>query len=296
MRKFIAITLLFTSLIGLNAQSELLPKGLTADTYTNEFLDSLDVKKKLEINDYSMFGISYGVNLSQVTWNPAQNQDMLLIPMNIGISYTKYGKMFGYMPFFGFQIGLNYTKEGYQFEYNEEKDYTYTIEGAEKAIYDVVEMPLFMHCHYDMWNFKIMANVGCYGGYRLAIQRFPGETGWVKDELKNSFTETDRRWDYGIKGGVGFALVFDPVEIHFQAAYKHSLSSLYEPDHYSEYYYRFAYPSNIIASVGLHFHLSKRTGRTKAEIKQMAKDMIYNPEIYNNGNTESRSRTSNNRR
>jgi hypothetical protein len=150
--------------------------------------------------------------------------------------------------------------------------------------------------HYDMWNFKIMANVGCYGGYRLAIQRFPGETGWVKDELKNSFTETDRRWDYGIKGGLGFALVFDPVEIHFQAAYKHSLSSLYEPDHYSEYYYRFAYPSNIIASVGLHFHLSKRTGRTKAEIKQMAKDMIYNPEIYNNGNTESRSRTSNNRR
>ena len=158
MRKFIAIILLFSSVIGLRAQSDLLPKGLTAGTYTEEFLDSLDVKKKLEINDYSMLGVSYGVNLSQVTWNPAQKQDMLLLPMNIGISYTKYGKMFGYMPFFGFQIGLNYTKEGYQFEYNEDKDYTYTIEGAEKAVYDVLEMPLFMHCHYDMWNFKIIAN------------------------------------------------------------------------------------------------------------------------------------------
>jgi hypothetical protein len=259
-------------------------------------LDTIDIKKKLNINDYMMFGVQYGVGLSQVMWNPTQKQDLVFTPINFGVSVTKYQKMFGYMPFFGFQAGVFFAREGYQFKRNDNTDYIYKVEGAEKALIDVVEVPMLFQFHYDMWNFKIMANVGCYGGYRLAIQRFPGETGWVKDELKNSFTETDRRWDYGIKGGLGFALVFDPVEIHFQAAYKHSLSSLYEPDHYSEYYYRFAYPSNIIASVGLHFHLSKRTGRTKAEIKQMAKDMIYNPEIYNNGNTESRSRTSNNRR
>ena len=259
-------------------------------------LDTIDIKKKLNINDYMMFGVQYGAGLSQVMWNPTQKQDLVFTPVNFGVSVTKYQKMFGYMPFFGFQAGVFFAREGYQFKRNDNTDYIYKVEGAEKALIDVVEVPMLFQFHYDMWNFKIMANVGCYGGYRLAIQRFPGETGWVKDELKNSFTETDRRWDYGIKGGVGFALVFDPVEIHFQAAYKHSLSSLYEPDHYSEYYYRFAYPSNIIASVGLHFHLSKRTGRTKAEIKQMAKDMIYNPEIYNNGNTESRSRTSNNRR
>ena len=112
----------------------------------------------------------------------------------------------------------------------------------------------------------------------------------------NSFKDTDRRWDYGIKGGVGFALVFDPVEVQFQVAYKHSLSSLYEPDHYSEYYYRFAYPSNIVASVGLNFHLSKRTGRTKAELKKMAKELVYTPENIYNGNTESTSRTGSNRR
>ena len=259
-------------------------------------LDTIDIKKKLNINDYMMFGVQYGAGLSQVMWNPTQKQDLVFTPVNFGVSVTKYQKMFGYMPFFGFQAGVFFAREGYQFKRNDNTDYIYKVEGAEKALIDVVEVPMLFQFHYDMWNFKIMANVGCYGGYRLAIQRFPGETGWVKDELKNSFTETDRRWDYGIKGGGGFALVFDPVEIHFQAAYKHSLSSLYEPDHYSEYYYRFAYPSNIIASVGLHFHLSKRTGRTKAEIKQMAKDMIYNPEIYNNGNTESRSRTSNNRR
>ena len=122
---------------------------------------------------------------------------------------------------------------------------------------------------------KILANIGCYAGYRLSIERFPGETGSVKEELQHSFMDTDRRIDYGIKGGLGFGIIFDPIEIHIQAMYKHSLGTLYEPDHYSEYYYRFAYPSNIIFSAGVHFQLTKRTGQTKAGLKKLAKDMVY---------------------
>ena len=275
-----------------------------ADEYTladiqamsNAQLDTINVKKKLNINDYTMFGVQYGVGLSQVMWNPTQKQEMVFTPVNFGVTFTKYQKMFGYMPYFGFQAGVFYAREGYQFKYNQNNNYIYKVEGAEKALIDVVEAPILFQFHYDMWNFKIMANIGCFAGYRLSIQRFPGETGYVKEELMNSFKDTDRRWDYGIKGGVGFALVFDPVEVQFQVAYKHSLSSLYEPDHYSEYYYRFAYPSNIVASVGLNFHLSKRTGRTKAELKKMAKELVYTPENINNGNTESTSRTGSNRR
>lgn len=263
---------------------------------TDEQLDTINVKKKLVINDYMMVGVQYGAGLSQVMWNPGQKQEMVFTPLNFGVTFTKYQKMFGYMPYFGFQAGLFYAREGYQFKMNANTGYIYKVEGAEKALIDVIEAPVLFQFHYDMWNFKIMANIGCYAGYRLAIHRFPGETGYVKDELVHSFTDTDRRWDYGLKGGVGFGLVFDPVEIHFQASYKHSLSSLYSPDHYSEYYYRFAYPSNIVVSVGLHYHLSKRSGKTKAEIKKMAKDMVYTPEKFNNGNTESKSRTGSNRR
>ena len=248
---------------------------LNVDSITDEQLDTIDVKKKLFINDYSMIGIQYGAGLSQVMWNPSQKQDMLFSPINVGVTFTTYQKMFGYMPFFGFQAGIFYAKEGYQFEYNEDKDYIYTIEGAEKAVLEVIEVPLLFQFHYDTWNFKILAQVGCYGGYRLGIERFPGKTGHVKDELRYSFKDTDRRMDYGIKGGVGFALVFEPVEIHFQASYKHSLSSLYEPDYYSEYYYRYGYPQNIVVSVGTHFHITKRSGKTKAEIKKMAKDIVY---------------------
>lgn len=253
------------------------------DTLTNEFLDTLNIRRKTKINDYSLIGVHYGVGLSRVMFNPTQKQDMVFMPYNVGVTYTKYGKMFGYMPYFGFQVGFYYGQEGYQFEYNEERNYTYKIEGAEKAVIDMIEVPVLAHMHIDFWNMKVMANIGCYAGYRLGIERFPGKTGFVKDEMVHSFKDTDRRMDYGIKGGLGFGLIFDPIEIHIQAMYKHSLSSLYEPDHYSEYYYRFAYPSNIIISAGVHFQLTKRTGRTKAQLKKLAKEMVY-------GNTESTDR------
>lgn len=253
---------------------------------TDAQLDTINVKKKLVINDYAMIGFQYGVGLSQVMWNPKQKQDMLFVPVNAGVTVTKYAKMFGFLPYFGFQAGLFYAREGYRFKYDKDNDYTYTVEGAEKAIMDVIEVPLLLQCHVDLWNFKFMVNLGCYGGYRLAIERFPGKSGSVAPEVQHSFLPTDRRWDYGIKGGVGFGLVFDPVEIHIQAMYKHSMSTLYNPDYYSEYHYRFAYPTNIVISAGVHFQITKRTGKTKAQLKKMARDMVYqtNENISINGN------------
>ena len=282
MRKILIAVLLVLGSLELSSQEKMkvtsdivAEKIRKEDTWTNEYLDTLNLKRKLDINDYTMIGIHYGVGLSQVMWNPSQKQDFAFIPYNVGVTFTKYGKMFGYMPYFGFQAGILYTQEGYQFEYNKDKNYTYKIEGAEKAIYDVIEVPVLAHIHIDFWNMKVMANIGCYGGYRLAIERFPGKTGYVKDELVHSFKDTDRRIDYGIKGGLGFGFVFDPIEIHLQAMYKHSFATLYEPNHYSEYYYRFAYPSNIIISAGVHFQLTKRTGLTKVQIKKQAKEMVY---------------------
>lgn len=277
---FIALSLLMAGSMAaqtkISAEQDILKHiDIRGNELTNEYLDTLSIKKNTEINDYSMIGVHYGMGLSRVMWNPTQQQDMLLMPYNIGVTYTKYGKMFGFMPFFGFQIGLLYTQEGYQFKYNEERHYVYKVEGAEKAILDVIEMPLLAHMHFDFWNMKILANIGCYAGYRIGIERFPGKTGSVMPELVHSFKDTDRRIDYGIKGGLGFGFVFDPIEIHLQAMYKHSLSSLYEPDYYSEYYYRYAYPSNIIITAGIHYQLTKRTGKTKADLKKAAKELVY---------------------
>ena len=257
------------------------------DSIPDIVLDTINVNKKTFINDYSMIGVQYGAGLSQVMWNPSQRQEMILMPYNFGVTFTRYGKMFGYMPYFGFQVGVFYGQEGYQFKKNEDTGYTYTIQGADKAIMDVIEVPVLSHMHIDFWKMKVMADIGFYVGYRLNIHRFPFDGEYKNNDyaaMQDSFLETDNRWDYGIKGGVGFGFIFDPVEIHIKAAYKHALSSLYEPDHYSKYYYRYAYPSNIIVSVGLHFHLTKRTGRTKAELKKEAKELVYGTESFNSIN------------
>lgn len=246
-----------------------------SDTLTDAYLDTVAVNKKGSINDYCLLGVQYGVGLSQVLWNPSQKQEMVFVPYNFGVTFTKYGKMFGYMPYFGFQAGVFFAREGYRFKYNKESDYTYKVEGAESAMLNLIEVPVMAHMHIDFWKMKVLVNVGCYGGYRLGIQRFAGNTGNVPPEKEHSFIETDRRWDYGIKAGLGFGLVFDPIEIHIEGMYKHSLSSLYEPDYYSKDYYRFAYPSNIIISVGLHVQITKRTGMTKAQLKKMAKELVY---------------------
>ena len=246
-----------------------------ADTLTNEFLDTVTVKKKLKLNDYSLIGVQYGAALSQVMWNPTQDQKMLLIPVNVGVTYTLYGKMFGYMPYFGIQTGIFYAREGYEFEKNEDTGYTPNVAGAKKAVMDVLEVPILSHMHVDFWHFKIIAQIGMFAGYRMSIHRDPIGPNTMDAAIANSFLKTDNRFDYGIKGGLGFGLVFDPIELHIQAMYKHSFSSLYEPDHYSQYYYRYAYPSNIIISAGLHFQLTRRSGLSKKELKKQAREIVY---------------------
>jgi hypothetical protein len=255
-----------------------MPIKSAVDSIPDEILDTIKISKKTFINDYSLIGIQYGAGLSQVMWNPSQKQEMIIMPYNFGVTYTRYGKMFGYMPYFGFQVGIFYGQEGYKFKKSNDSGYTYTIQGADKAIMDVIEIPFVSHMHIDFWKMKVMAEIGFFGGCRLKIHRFPFE-GEYKNEsyaaMQNSFLDTDRRIDYGIKGGLGFGFIFDPIEIHLKATYKHSLSSLYEPDHYSKYYYRYAYPSNIVISAGIHFQLTKRTGKTKAQLKKEAKELVY---------------------
>ncbi len=251
------------------------------DTLTNDFLDSLKLNKKVVINDYMMIGIQYGAGLSRVSWNPQKNQQFLVTPYSVGITFTRYGKMFGYMPYFGIQAGLFYGREGYKFELDREKgigDYE-VVEGAESAIMDIIELPILAHVHIDFWKMKLLVNLGLFGGYRLNIYRTPCQELYQRNpsyaQYQDTFTPTDNRFDYGIKGGLGFGFIFDPIEIHLQAMYKHSFSSLYQPDHASEYYYRYAYPYNFIISAGIHFQLTKRVGKTKKDLKKEAYHRVY---------------------
>ena len=276
MKRHIELTILLLMICAFAAAKDGKPRksvvaqALDTVSYSDEYLDTVNVKKALAINDYTLLGVHYGVGLNQMNWTPSMEQKMLFTPVNVGISWTRYGKMFGYMPYFGIQIGALYTKEGYRLKEG------YKVHGASTAVMQIIEMPVLAHIHYDFWKMKLMVNIGFYAAYRLSIQRI-GDA--VRDEYEYNFTETDYRWDYGIKGGAGFGFIFDPVEIHFNAWYKYGFGSLYKPNYYSEYYYRYATASNFVFTVGLHFQITKRTGKTNHELKKEAR-ALFDSKLY----------------
>ena len=247
---------------------------LKADQYSDIYLDTVKVNRVFELNDYSMIGVEYGVSFSRMLFNPPQTQTNLFSPNTFGIFYTQYGKMFNYLPYFGLKVGFRYSHEGYKFKENKDTKTTYNIEGATEAIMDVAEVPLMAHLHLDGLHYTIMADAGIYGGYRLNIKR----TGdGVDESIVNSFLDTDRRFDYGLCGGVGFGLVFDPFEFHFNVNVRYSWGTIYDPDYVSKDYYRFAYPFDIMATAGVYFQLTRRTGRGKAQLRREAYNQVYNP-------------------
>lgn len=240
--------------------------------YSDEYLDSVRLDRTLKLNDYPMIGIVYGGSMNRMIFTPVHKQKSVIIPEYFGVVFTKYSKMFNTLPYFGFQLGIFYGHEAYEFKADEETGQIATIEGATKAVYDIVEVPFLMHGHYDFRHAKIIANLGLYGGYRFKIHR----TGpYVSPELAESFKDTDLKLDYGLQGGLGFGLVFSPVELHINATLRYSWATLYKPDYQSEYVYRYAYPFDVMLTAGLHFQLGKRTGKTKKVLRQEAYRIVY---------------------
>lgn len=248
-------------------------------TYSDAYLDTVNVNRVFEVNDYSLLGVEYGVSFNRMSFNPPYSQTTLFVPNTFGVFYTRYGKMFGYLPYFGFKLGLRYSHEGYKFKEDEEDRYVPSIEGATQAVMDVIEVPFMAHMHLDGLHYKVMLDIGIYGGYRKSIKR-TGEN--IPESLVNSFKDTDRRFDYGLCGGLGFGLVFDPVEFHVNANLRYSWGTIYDPDYASQDYFRFAYPFDVMVTAGVYFQLTRRTGRGKAQLRREAYQQVYYPKQNEN--------------
>jgi len=264
---------------------------LTVCALASAQTDSLSAEKipvKKAINDYWSVGVSYGVTLSRMTFNPrVASQDWLITPNTISVNFTKYCKMFGYMPYFGVEFGFTYGHQGFVFKQDPTSEfvnaYSICTEGdLTKMSYitqeriDIFKIPAKAKFHVDIEPVAITANLGFYGGWRKSIERL-GPT--VDPDIVRNFMSTDRRFDYGLEGGVGIGFYLDPVEIHFGVLADWSWNSLVDPqtrpDQYSHYYYRFANPLDIIVNMGIAFQLTKRRGKTNKELRQEAYKQVY---------------------
>lgn len=303
-RRIIISLALFMLWIPLSAQDDDVEKRekdadlmefVAADPHLS--IDTTFVKKYRNINNYSLFGVQYGANLASASMNPTADFTMQLLPVDVGILYTRYCKMFGYMPYFAFQGGIFYSEQAFRFAENEDTGRpSYSLLGAYKYRMPVVEVPFSAQMHYDFWKMKIMVNIGFFGGYRLGIKREYNEVQCRPDdsrrEYERKFHENERRFFYGIQGGGGLALIFDPIEIHFTATYKYGLSYLYKPnistrtyvegEDKSNYYYTWTNTTNIVVGVGIHYQLTRRIGSSKKMLREEAKRQV--DEMYGYGN------------
>lgn len=246
---------------------------------TNEYLDSIKLSSDKNINNYSLIGVYGGGVFTKCWFNPTRDTQAFFNAPVYGFSYTLHGKLFGFLPYFGLEVGFQHNYEGYLFKADEDTGYVPNVQGAEKAIMECYELPLLLHGHADMNdNFKLLIKVGIYGGYRTAIQRFDTYGSPIVTGLETTFNDTDYRWSYGLMGGLGVGFMFAPFEFHINADVKWGWGSFYEPDYASKYYYRFAYPLDLVLKAGLYYQLTPRTGYTRKQLKKFAKQIVYGTE------------------
>ncbi len=252
-------------------------------------IDTTFVKKYKVINDYSMLGVQYGVNMATGMMNPTKDFKMNILPVDVGILYTRYCKMFGYMPYFGFQGGVFFTQQAWEFSTDEDTEMpTYNLLGAYKAKMNVIEVPIAAHMHVDFWKMKLIVNIGVYGGYRLDIHRGYNDVQCKPSDERRQYADSfhfnERRFVYGIQGTGGIGFIFDPIEIHITASYKYDLSYIYKPnissrtfvegENNSNYYYTWTNMNNIVVGVGVHYQLSRRVGPTRRSLREEARRQV----------------------
>jgi len=256
--------------------------------FSNEYLDTVKIDKAKALNNYFMVGFNYGVSLSQMNYQPEKHGRFYRFsPQYASLMFTHYEKMFDYIPYFGFSFGAAYGHEGFTWKPDEE-GYVVVVDGASDCDITVVEIPALAQIHIDAVNFKMMINAGIYGGYRLSISRSgPG----LDPQFATKFHDYENRWDYGLQGGVGFGYMFDPIELHIGALVRYSWSSLYQPNSYQtepakSYMFRYAYPFDIMITAGIHFQLTKRSGKTTRAIKKEAKSIVFDSNKYGNNQSQ----------
>lgn len=248
--------------------------------FSSEFLDTVTIRSSKTINDYSLLGVNYGVTFSTTSFNPRKHERGFVIKPNyVSVTYTHFSKLFDMLPICAIVVGAEYGTEGYTFHRYEDGVYANNVDGATYCSMKVLEIPAMAQFHFDFEPVKFMVDLGVYGGYRQSIERSGRE---LEPEFQNSFRSYENRFDYGLQGGGGFGIILSPIEIHFNCLVRWAWSSLYQPDYYSPkwhpentVYYRYAYPLDIIATVGIHFQLTKRSGKTTAQLKKEAKSIVY---------------------
>ncbi len=198
----------------------------------DDFSNILNFEEAKPYKSTHMLGVKYSYHISTVKCTPDIGAGYEFLDRNLSVMYTYYNSMWNSLPYFGLTTGIKYGTEGFT---SSKTNYGYT--------YDIVEMPVLSEFHIDVSRFRILAEIGGYCGYKL------------KTDKPGGFDNYDIRYDYGLEAGGGVALIFKPFELQLKGEYKYSLCSDFHANKFSDIYWIYCYPRNIMISCGLYIHL-----------------------------------------
>lgn len=231
MRKTVAIAILTFLSVCVSAQN-----GEGFNPFTDEDLSILiqdsTVKEVSKFRPVGMLGIRGTYQLNGIKATPDIGAKGVSTYKNISLVYTYYNSLWNMMNNFGFQVAAKYG------------EYAFTSQWLEDEHVSYAELSLLSHFHFDFSRFRFIAGVGPYAGYRLQT---------LKEG--DSWDQYDNRFDYGLMGGAGFAVIFGRFELQLEGDYQFSLSSFYHMNKYSDEYWLIATPRNILVNLTLFYHL-----------------------------------------
>lgn len=225
-KRFLLLIVALTAALTVSAQDNFIFE------MPDDFADLDTLQHPARFKSIHMIGVSYGVNYSGVTSSPKIGHEKIWTYNSIGVYYTYYHALWDQLFNFGIQFGVKHGYEGYTSSW-----------GTLGETCEVIEVPLISQFKIDFSIFRLLVNLGTYGGYRLSTDKEGG------------FDKFDQRYDYGVIGGGGVAIVFKPFELHLEANYKYAFASMYHTNKLSDIYWLYTYPQNVMLSASLHFHL-----------------------------------------
>ena len=231
MRRTAAIIILAFLSLGALAQNGEGFNPFTEDDLSILIQDST-VKEQTRFKPTGMIGIRGSYQLNGVNASIDMMETGLNTYKNFSIVYTYYNSLWNMMSNFGIQAAAKYGEWGFDSSYLESEHFNYA------------ELSLLSQFHFDFSRFRFLIGLRPYAGYRLKS---------LKEN--DSWDKYDNRFDYGLMGGAGFAVIFGPFELQIEGDYQYSLSSIYNMTKYSDEYWIPVTPRNIVLNLTLFYHL-----------------------------------------
>lgn len=254
------------------------------------------------------FGVYGGLGSATARLYPKREMRQVFPAMNYGVSWRYYS-----MPRFVGCVGvdLEYMQRGYSWGYDydrftddegkEHRDYKFYTRRLNTIMLPIVWQP---HVYLARNHIRLFLDAAVTFSYNFGGDyEYEDKESWNGDY--NWRTERDNRWNYGLAGGGGFALLFGQFEMGFRVRYYFGYADLmrnlnkyydYGTDGYENPFYRTPNRSpldNLTFNLTLAYRFNKEgfeVWHFKRQRDRQIKNKEFNFSKAAGGNTKPRRR------